>query len=191
MSNTSTNAEVGEVNGTLSPEKTRSGWVKFEDESSETNGSLPTKELTTETTAPAATTSTSLEHSTHTPAVLKTETVQVNLERGDRNLTSVASPRTLSKNVEFVNVLRHGFCKYLLNMLMNMIKTGIVTGADKNLMHYISGFAANGDIIVTVLPVNTKWPWITSAQFRPELVPEELMAQGLTVSTSQVVHIQF
>ncbi|KAI9585153.1 hypothetical protein GQX74_001000 [Glossina fuscipes] len=42
------------------------------------------------------------------------------------------------------------------------------------------GFA-NGDIIVTLLPANTKWPWITPAVFRPELVPEELMAQGLTV----------
>lgn len=41
---------------------------------------------------------------------------------------------------------------------------------------------ANGDIIVTLLPVNTQWPWITPAKFRPELVPEELMAQGLTVS---------
>lgn len=41
---------------------------------------------------------------------------------------------------------------------------------------------ANGDVIVTLLPVNTKFPWITPAQFRPELVPEELMAQGLTVS---------
>lgn len=41
---------------------------------------------------------------------------------------------------------------------------------------------ANGDVIVTLLPANTKWPWITPAIFRPELVPEELMAQGLTVS---------
>lgn len=41
---------------------------------------------------------------------------------------------------------------------------------------------ANGDVIVTLLPINTKWPWITPAVFRPELVPEELMAQGLTVS---------
>jgi len=41
--------------------------------------------------------------------------------------------------------------------------------------------SANGDIVVTLLPVNTRWPWITPAQFRPELVPEELMAQGLTV----------
>lgn len=42
------------------------------------------------------------------------------------------------------------------------------------------GFA-NGDVIVTLLPTNTRWPWITPALFRPELVPEELMAQGLTV----------
>lgn len=42
-------------------------------------------------------------------------------------------------------------------------------------------FTVNGDIIVTLLPVNTRWPWITPAKFRPELVPEELMAQGLTV----------
>lgn len=44
-------------------------------------------------------------------------------------------------------------------------------------------FLANGDVIVTLLPINTRWPWITPAVFRPELVPEELMAQGLTVST--------
>lgn len=42
--------------------------------------------------------------------------------------------------------------------------------------------SANGDVIVTLLPANTKYPWVTPAIFRPELVPEELMAQGLTVS---------
>jgi hypothetical protein len=52
-----------------------------------------------------------------------------------------------------------------------------------------------------LLPVNTRWPWITPAKFRPELVPEELMAQGLTVSYSlfskslmcmwAFIHIQF
>lgn len=47
---------------------------------------------------------------------------------------------------------------------------------------YILHPIANGDVIVTLLPANTKWPWITPAIFRPELVPEELMAQGLTVS---------
>ncbi|KAL9926948.1 uncharacterized protein ACN2A1_000289 isoform 2-T2 [Glossina fuscipes fuscipes] len=49
------------------------------------------------------------------------------------------------------------------------------------------GFA-NGDIIVTLLPANTKWPWITPAVFRPELVPEELMAQGLTLTVEEYVH---
>ena len=41
--------------------------------------------------------------------------------------------------------------------------------------------AENGEIIVTLLPVNEKFPWITPAKFRPELVPEELMAPCLTV----------
>ena len=58
-------------------------------------------------------------------------------------------------------------------------------------------FLANGDVIVTVLPVNQKWPWITPAEFRPELVPEELMAEGLSVGfcnnillkSSNFVHI--
>ncbi|XP_037960725.1 cAMP-dependent protein kinase catalytic subunit-like [Teleopsis dalmanni] len=48
------------------------------------------------------------------------------------------------------------------------------------------GFA-NGDVIVTLLPANTKWPWITPAIFRPELVPEELMAQGLTLTVEEYV----
>ena len=39
----------------------------------------------------------------------------------------------------------------------------------------------NGDIIVTLLPVNEEMPWISPAKFRPELVPEELMAPVLTV----------
>lgn len=43
--------------------------------------------------------------------------------------------------------------------------------------------AANGDCIVSVLPLNNKCAWLTKAQFKPELVPEELMAQGLTVSS--------
>jgi hypothetical protein len=40
----------------------------------------------------------------------------------------------------------------------------------------------NGDVIVSLFPVNEKWPWITPAEFKAELVPEELMAQELTVS---------
>ncbi|KAG0712340.1 Transmembrane protein 268 [Chionoecetes opilio] len=50
------------------------------------------------------------------------------------------------------------------------------------------GFS-NGDVIVTLLPQNTSMPWVTPAQFRPELVPEELMAQGLTLTVEDYVHI--
>lgn len=50
------------------------------------------------------------------------------------------------------------------------------------------GFA-NGDVIVTLLPLNQNLPWITPPVFRPELVPEELMAQGLTVRNNGDVEI--
>ncbi|CAG0916700.1 unnamed protein product [Notodromas monacha] len=48
------------------------------------------------------------------------------------------------------------------------------------------GFA-NGDVIVTLLPMNTSWAWLTPAEFRPELVPEELMADGLTLTVEEYV----
>ena len=52
----------------------------------------------------------------------------------------------------------------------------------KIFLHACYSLSANGDVIVTILPQNRTFPWITPAQFTPELVPEELMAQGLTVS---------
>ncbi|XP_054707873.1 transmembrane protein 268-like [Uloborus diversus] len=53
--------------------------------------------------------------------------------------------------------------------------------------HGISQGFSNGDVIVTLLPVNNKCPWVTKAQFKPELVPEELMAQGLTLTVEDYV----
>jgi len=35
---------------------------------------------------------------------------------------------------------------------------------------------------VSILPVNTRWPWVTPASFRPELVPEELMVNTMILS---------
>ncbi|XP_050497655.1 uncharacterized protein LOC126878799 isoform X2 [Diabrotica virgifera virgifera] len=101
--------------------------------------------------------------SADTPAVINTESVQVNIERSlnrsiDTNNVAILDPKPL-RNVELpvatVEPIRQGF--------------------------------TNGDIIVTLLPVNTKLPWITPAQFRPELVPEELMAQGLTLTVEEYV----
>ena len=46
----------------------------------------------------------------------------------------------------------------------------------------------NGDVVVTLLPVNERFPWVTPAKFRPELVPEELMAPALSVRHFQHYH---
>lgn len=48
------------------------------------------------------------------------------------------------------------------------------------------GFS-NGDKIVSLPPVSSGFLWIKSARFKPELVPEELMAQGLTVSVLSLI----
>ncbi|CAH0558296.1 unnamed protein product [Brassicogethes aeneus] len=95
-------------------------------------------------------------------AVISTESVQVDLERSlSKSLDgkgATPEPKTL-RNVE------------LPVATVEPIRQGF----------------SNGDIIVTLLPVNTKLPWITPAQFRPELVPEELMAQGLTLTVEEYV----
>lgn len=108
------------------------------------------------------------------PAVITTESVQVNLERSlNKSLDNGPPPdpkplRNVELPIATVEPIRQGFCEYTRNF----------PAYDWMLIFWVS---ANGDIIVTLLPVNTKLPWITPAQFRPELVPEELMAQGLTV----------
>lgn len=152
MSNTelSIETESKELNGMADSNKTRKEWVKFDDESQQTV--VSPEKVISQNTSLAMAPSTSAPN--EPPAVLKTETVHINFEKGDKNIEPNTS-RTLSKNVEFVNV-RQGF--------------------------------SNGDIIVTLLPVNTKWPWVTAAHFRPELVPEELMAQGLTLTVEEYVH---
>jgi hypothetical protein len=52
--------------------------------------------------------------------------------------------------------------------------------------HQPQGFI-NGDVIVNLFPVNENLPWITPAIFRKELVPEELMAQELTLTIEDYV----
>ncbi|XP_053610481.1 uncharacterized protein LOC128675128 isoform X2 [Plodia interpunctella] len=153
MSNVKGNqtTEINESNGNVKHDPTRVGWVKFDDESAQTN--IPKNHVSEGVPTTANSTSAEI-NLNQAPAILNTESVHVNLERGDRNIEPVTLS-TLSKNVEFNNVHR-GFC--------------------------------NGDTIVTLLPVNSQWPWVTPARFRPELVPEELMAQGLTLTVEEYVH---
>ncbi|CAH1991826.1 unnamed protein product [Acanthoscelides obtectus] len=101
------------------------------------------------------------------PAVLAAESVQVNLERSLNR--SIEAPPT--NNVAVLDPKRQ-----LRNVELPVATVEPIR----------QGFS-NGDIIVTLLPVNTQCPWITPAQFRPELVPEELMAQGLTLTVEEYV----
>ncbi|XP_026757348.1 transmembrane protein 268 isoform X1 [Galleria mellonella] len=156
MSNVELNKppEINASNGGTNQDISRKEWVKFDDDSEQTNLNIPLETKVITGAVSTSVPSTSEVSNPEPAAVLKTETVQINLERGDRNIDPVTHS-TLSKNVEFVNI-RQGF--------------------------------TNGEIIVTLLPVNTKWPWVTAAHFRPELVPEELMAQGLTLTVEEYVH---
>lgn len=88
-----------ESNGKVTQDDTRKGWVKFDDE---TSNKLPanTPEESSSPPIPSSSTPT-------LPAVLSTETVQLNIERSER----VNEPDQLfKKNVEFISV-RQGFCK--------------------------------------------------------------------------------
>lgn len=123
-------------------------------------------------------------------AVIATESVQINLDRSglSRSITSETPDLKLPSDVRASEAAKSASLKTIdlrdvsngRNASSNVISTSIG--------NIRQGFA-NGDTIVTLLPVNTKWPWITPARFRPELVPEELMAQGLTVRI--IYHIFF
>lgn len=115
-------------------------------------------------------------------AVISTESVQINLDRSglSRSVTSESPDLNVPSEVRTSNPKSASLKTIDLRDLSNGRTTAsnVISTPIGNIRQ---GFA-NGDIIVTLLPVNTKWPWITPAKFRPELVPEELMAQGLTVS---------
>ncbi|XP_039281353.1 transmembrane protein 268 isoform X3 [Nilaparvata lugens] len=112
-------------------------------------------------------------------AIISTESVHVTLDRGgglNRSLSSTDGPPT--EAAVGVNNLR----------TVDLHDAPNGRSAPSSNAALRQGFA-NGDIIVTLLPVNSKFPWITPAKFRPELVPEELMAQELSLTVEDYVHI--
>lgn len=121
-------------------------------------------------------------------AVIATESVQINLDRSglSRSITSDIPDLKLPSDVRTSEAKSASLKTIDLRDVSNGRNTSsnVVSTSIGNIRQ---GFA-NGDTIVTLLPVNTKWPWITPAKFRPELVPEELMAQGLTVCEKFVVY---
>ncbi|KAB7508018.1 Transmembrane protein C9orf91-like protein [Armadillidium nasatum] len=168
------------------------GWVQFDEENSSTfdENQSPTSAVN------------------DSPAVLETQPVQVTLENNRTNVDStVHSPtKGMSRsNTEPLNGSLHSTSVPLrreassvnispLNPahLQNVpLSESTVTRPPRNFNDrppVRQGFA-NGDVIVTILPQNSSLPWITPAKFRPELVPEELMAQGLTLTVEDYVHV--
>ncbi|XP_012260090.1 transmembrane protein 268 isoform X2 [Athalia rosae] len=122
-------------------------------------------------------------------AVISTESVHINLDRSglNRSLSSEGPDLNLPSDVRVTDPKSASLKTIDLRDSSNgrSSTNNIVSTPIGNIRQ---GFA-NGDTIVTLLPVNTRWPWITPAKFRPELVPEELMAQGLTLTVEDYVHV--
>lgn len=139
-------------------------WVTFDDETEPKTNSDNVEPQTKLSVDPSS--GNAKQKIDDSPAIISTESVQVNLERSlsksvtenTSNNVAVLDPKPL-RNIELpvatVEPIRQGFL--------------------------------NGDVIVTLLPINSRFPWITPAVFRPELVPEELMAQGLTLTVEEYV----
>ncbi|XP_057373853.1 transmembrane protein 268-like isoform X4 [Daphnia carinata] len=146
-------------------------WVQF-DENNELKPSNHTEN------PPAASTM-----SNYNGAVIDTETVQIDIDK----LKQLAQLKVPEGDVQGEDLQK------TVNPTMRNINLDDLDGAENNLAAMVDpsiqrGFS-NGDVIVTVLPVNQKWPWITPAEFRPELVPEELMAEGLSLTVEDYVQI--
>ncbi|XP_071545600.1 transmembrane protein 268 isoform X2 [Panulirus ornatus] len=139
-----------------------------------------------------------------TPAVIDAQSVQVSLENHsspERTLTKTVSepangvlkssatstsPASITSNAGETRV---SMSQLSASQLHNVPLNDPSARPPANAQPVIRQGFANGDVIVTLLPQNTSLPWITPAQFRPELVPEELMAQGLTLTVEDYVHI--
>lgn len=173
-------------------------WVQFEEEAGpkettdaerKTNSSTPTVIQPESVTVKVDKISKSIEQpdindkdtNEYRGAVIATESVQINLDRSglSRSITSDTPDLKLPSEVRAAEAKSASLKTIDLRDTSNGRSTSsnVISTSIGNIRQ---GFA-NGDTIVTLLPVNTRWPWITPARFRPELVPEELMAQGLTV----------
>ncbi|XP_059478623.1 transmembrane protein 268 isoform X2 [Neocloeon triangulifer] len=148
------------------------GWVKFEDEEAGGDKSAASTQQQDEESAAKA---------EYNGAVITAETSQVGLDLSRSSEVAITIPKpekaTISTTLSTIDLSADG---HLTN--------GAGVSSISNAATIRQGFV-NGDIIVTLLPINTKWPWITPAKFRPELVPEELMAQGLTLTVEDYVQI--
>ncbi|XP_054014396.1 transmembrane protein 268 isoform X3 [Hylaeus anthracinus] len=205
MSSQETTDNVPEVNSPNISSRPKN-WVQFEDETPVKDNSGT--EEKTKTNAPAVIKPESvtvnvekigktvdkldnqrIKNNEYRGAVISTESVQINLDRSglNRSITSESPDLNLPSEVRVSDPKSASLKTIDLRDVSNgrSAASNVISTPIGNIRQ---GFA-NGDTIVTLLPVNTRWPWITPAKFRPELVPEELMAQGLTLTVEDYVHI--
>lgn len=110
MSNTEEKApETIETNGNLNKDGERKNWVKFDDESPQ-ESDLNAKSKVSDESVQSVTKSGA--STSEIPAVLKTETVHINLDRSENNIEPLTQS-AIMRNVEYINA-RHGFCKFYL-----------------------------------------------------------------------------
>nr|XP_018902601.1 PREDICTED: transmembrane protein C9orf91 homolog isoform X1 [Bemisia tabaci] len=175
----SINEDPLNVSNSSKPKK----WVQFEDEEIKSrkeedepddsrNGTVATAEVVERITSESQNNHRS-ESNYGGGAVLKTESVHINLNQRPVMDSGPGTPST-AVNMRTID--------------LNQTPVGASATSNPSAAILRQGFA-NGDIIVTLLPVNSKFPWVTPAKFRPELVPEELMAQGLTLTVEDYVQI--
>ncbi|XP_021700220.1 uncharacterized protein LOC110674005 isoform X1 [Aedes aegypti] len=184
------------LSGTADKETPKTtNWVKFDDE--DNGGKKESSDPLAPPSTYKATAATSPAKDDITPAVLPTESVHVNLDaripstpkQGSQRSSAAppSAPASLAPTASINKTSQPAVIdipKQSVNVvqpIQSMRTIELSTGRVRE------GFA-NGDVIVTLLPTNTRWPWITPAVFRPELVPEELMAQGLTLTVEEYVH---
>uniref|UniRef100_A0A8D8PUZ9 Transmembrane protein C9orf91 homolog n=1 Tax=Cacopsylla melanoneura TaxID=428564 RepID=A0A8D8PUZ9_9HEMI len=152
-------------------------WVQFEDEAEPRRKSMEKKSATPPEVLEVKVLP---QKSPNPPAVLDTESIHINLSRSysEPSKSDISPSSSHMTNVDLHDGANGGSVPTSNGVTSTTVPGGVIR----------QGFA-NGDIVVTLLPVNTKLPWITPAHFRPELVPEELMAQGLTLTVEDYVQI--
>ncbi|XP_011304366.1 transmembrane protein C9orf91 homolog isoform X2 [Fopius arisanus] len=169
-------------------EKTKN-WVQFEEESSPRRRDADDSQTVTlnPEKIKRAMEETQGKRNEYSGAVIATESVQLNLDRsGLSRSVSSESPENVPSDVK--NHDPKSASLKTIDLRDTNGRSHVNNVVSTPIGNIRRGFA-NGDTIVTLLPVNTRWPWITPAKFRPELVPEELMAQGLTLTVEDYVHI--
>ncbi|XP_047741369.1 transmembrane protein 268 isoform X5 [Hyalella azteca] len=163
-------------------------WVQFD------NDERPQQELPTAPSSPSGVAALpppptkAAATATAAAAVIDAHAVQVSLGTGRAASRTVSEPHASNGSAQPISSALRSPSSAVGTLHTVQLSEAPITPPTPITSPIRQGFA-NGDVIVTLLPQNTHMAWITPATFRPELVPEELMAQGLTLTVEDYVHV--